>query len=114
MTKIWYLISYRFIKPKLRVDRAILSGDGSFIDIRYWLSRPDKVQGRMAVYLIEEATGEKFELMRFSKFGPIRTRHSKYKTTGILLFRNRNYKIRAGTNVTLVFGPLHAKNIEVG
>lgn len=111
--KMWHLITYRFRKSKIHVNRALISGDGSFIDVRYWLSRPDKVQGRFPVYLLDEASGQRFELMRLAKYGAIKTKHSIYQSAGILLFRNRNCKIRPGDKVTLIYGPLQAKHIEV-
>lgn len=111
--KVWHLFSYRFRRPKIFVTQAHLSGDGSFVDIRYGLSRPDKAQGRFPVYLIDESTGQRFELMRLPKFGMIKTRHNKFRPSGILLFRNRNNILKPGSIVTLTFGPLEAKNIKV-
>ena len=60
---IWRLLTYRFRKTNIHVNQALLSGCGSFVDIRYWLSRPDQVKGSFPIYLIHEETCERFELM---------------------------------------------------
>ena len=63
--------------------------------------------------MIDEKTRQKFQLMNLQKFGQIRTKHSKYLTTGILLFRNQNGIIKPNSRVTVVFGSLVGKHIEV-
>lgn len=107
------MLTYRFRKPQIRISSVSLSGDGSFVDVRYWLSRPDKAQGRFPVYLVNEATKEKLGLMRFTKHGAIRTRHGRHQAGGVMLFFNRNGSVRSGSSVTLFFGPLRAGNIKV-
>ncbi|MGE5328492.1 MAG: hypothetical protein ACM3KR_03165 [Deltaproteobacteria bacterium] len=113
LLKIWHVITYKFRKEKVYINQARLSGAGSFIDIRYRLSRPDKAQGRFPVHLIEEETGQRFELMRLTKFGPIQTKHNKYQHTGVLLFRNHDNIVRPNSMVTLVFGKLHTEHIRI-
>ena len=90
-----------------------MSGDGSFIDVRYGLKRPDKVKGSESIYLIEEQTGKRFYLMRLPRYGSIQTKHCKYQHSGILLFRNSESMIKSKSKVTLVFGELEVKNINV-
>src|SRR5689334_8234676 len=111
--KLWYYITYRFRKSKISIVKATLSGDGSFIDIRYWLSRPDKADGRLPVLLTDAKTGDRFQLMRLTKFGVIQTKHNKYQHIGVLLFYNRGNKIKPGSKVHLFYSPFNVKNIEV-
>ncbi|MGG0277480.1 hypothetical protein [Bacillus rhizoplanae] len=113
LRKIWANAILKFRRAELRITRAQLSGNDSFIDIRYSLSRPDLIKGRIPIYLIDEKNGQKFQLMNLPKLGEIRTKHSKYQTTGILLFRNQNGIVKANSRVTVVFGSLVAKHIEV-
>lgn len=113
LSKLFYLITYRFRRARIQVNQAILSGDNSFIDIRYWLSRPDKVHGNFPIYLVDESSKEKLGLMRVTKFGFIRTKHSKHQSMGILLFYNRNNIINHESQITLHFGSLNVKNIKV-
>lgn len=109
LVKIWFLISYKFRKSQIYINRVTLSGNDSFIDVRYWLSRPDKISGSITVYLIDEATGARFELLRLSKYGLIRTK----QFAGILLFRNRKKQIKPGSKVTIPFGQLWVQHLEV-
>mgnify|MGYP000939581470 FL=1 len=111
LIKVWYLITYRFKREKLYIIKAQLSGDGSFIDIRYSLTRPDRIKSKEHIYLIEEKSGKKFYLMRLPRYGPIKTKHNKFQHTGILLFRNIENKIKSGSNFTLVFGKFKVKGI---
>ena len=111
LIKVWKLITYRFKSEKLYILKAQLSGDGSFIDIRYSLSRPDRIKSKEHIYLIDEKSGKKFYLMRLPRFGAIQTKHKKFQNTGILLFRNIENKIKPGSNFTLVFGKFEVKGI---
>ena len=111
--KILYLITCRFRKSEIRIIKAVLSGDGSFVDIRYWLSRPELFTGNIPVSMVCEQTGQRFELMRLPKFGMVRTKHEKRLSTGILLFYNRDRKLCSGSCITLFFGSLCAKNVKV-
>lgn len=109
---IYYFI-YKFKKPKIHVYEAVLSGDGSFVDIRYWLSRPDMINPKGTIYLVDEETGNKLNLMKIAKFGAIRTQHDKRKTTGILLFHNQKGLVKAGSRVSVYLDTLVAANVEV-
>lgn len=113
LSQLLYLITYRFRRAKIQVNQAILSGDSSFIDIRYWLSRPDKVQGNFPIYIVDESSGRKLGLMSLAKFGFIRSRHSKHQSLGILLFYNQNNIIHHGSQIAIHFGSLIAKDIKV-
>jgi len=111
---LWRSITYRLIKPVIKVTRVSLSGDKNFLDIRYWLSRPDKVKGVFPVSLVDENTGEQFQLMRIAKYGIVRTKHkNKFHHSGIMLFRNRNNAIQSGSKVTVIFGSLQANHVKV-
>lgn len=92
---------------------AQLCGDGSFINIKYILTRPDKVSGTSQVYLIDEQTCKRFYLMRLPRYGLIQTKHSKHQYSGIFLFRNSDGAIKPESRVTLVFGQLEVKNVLV-
>lgn len=113
LLKIFYAITLKFRRSKIDIYRSVLSGNGSFIDIRYQLTRPDKFKGTFPIYLINEKTNERLYLMRLAKFGTVKTKHQKYQTSGILLFRNNDYLIKAGDTVTLIFGNLYKQNIRI-
>ncbi|WP_203364224.1 hypothetical protein [Bacillus sp. REN10] len=113
MRRIWYLSIIRLRRRKLEVTAAFLSGNGSFVDVRYRLTRPDKAEGRSHIFLIDEASGEVLPLMVLPKQGAVRTKHKNDQRTGVLLFRNQKHFIKSGSKVTLVFGQFVVKNIEI-
>jgi hypothetical protein len=113
LSKLFYLLTYRFRRARIQVNQAILSGNNNFIDIRYWLSRPDKFKSSSPIYLVDESSGQRLGLMRITKIGSIRTKHHKHQSMGILLFYNRNKIISHGSQVTLHFGYFDVKNIKV-
>lgn len=113
LRKIWLLVIYRFRQPKIQITKAQLSGNNNFIDIRYRLSRPDKIKGITPICMKEGETGQILHLMNLPKFGAVRTKHSKYQTSGILLFRNQNNIIKLGSKVTIMYGSLKVNNIEI-
>lgn len=112
ISQLWYMVIYRFIRPMLKVTRASFSGDEMFIDIRYWLSRPDKINPKILPYLVT-AQNHKIDLMHLSKFGLIKSKIRKHTNTGILLFYNKNKTVRIGDSVTLFWDGLKAENIVV-
>lgn len=111
--KILYLFFCRLKKERIYITKAQLCGDGSFINVKYELTRPDKVKGKESIYLIEEQTCKRFYLMRLPRYGLIQTKHNKYQHSGILLFCNSDRTIKSESKVTLVFGKLEAKHIKV-
>lgn len=111
LIRVWYLITYKFKSEKLNILKAQLSGDGSFIDIRYSLTRPDLLKSKEPIYLIDEVSGKKYYIMRLPRYGTIQTKHNKSQHTGILLFRNIDNKLKSGSNFTLVFGKFQVKGI---
>lgn len=111
--KIWYMLTFKLRKVRISIISAQLSGDGSLIDIRYRLSRPDKLRKNYNVYLLDETTKEQLYPANFVKFGTIRTKHDKHTTNGVVLFHNRNNIIKAGSKVILVFDFLLSEQAEV-
>jgi hypothetical protein len=104
---------YWLRKPQIRVYEASLSGNGSFIDIRYWISRPDKVNPKGSIFIVHDGSKAKLYLMQIARFGAIRTRHSKFRNTGNLLFYNRNGLVTHGSKISLQFDNLVATDIFI-
>jgi hypothetical protein len=107
-----YLVRYRFVRPKLVVTKTSFSGDGHFIDVRYWLSRPDKINPKSFPFLVT-AQNQKLGLMHFSKFGVIKSKIRKHTNTGILLFYNKDKVVRSGDSVTLYWDGLKITDILI-
>lgn len=111
--KIWYLLTYKLRKPRVLITSARLSGDGSLIDIRYWLSRPDKLQKNYNVHLLSVTNKVKLYPANFVKFGTVKTKHGQNTTNGVVLFYNRNNIIKAGSKVILIFDSFLSEQVEV-
>jgi len=106
-------LRYGFRRNRIVVTQAVLSGRGSFVDIRYWLSRPDKIIPQTKIYLIHQETGAHLEIMKLARIGPLQTNHACLAKTGTALFRNRNGLVSPGSKVSLVLGNIRTDNIEV-
>lgn len=113
LLKLWYLLTYRFRKSRITVQQALLSGDNSFIDIRYGLSRPDKINPKSKPYIINEKTQDHLNLLHLAKFGAIQTKLRKGTYTGIMLFYNKDTSIKKGDLITLWWDTLNTSTIEV-
>lgn len=107
------MLRYCFLKDRIVITRAVLSGNGNFVDIRYWLSRPDKTNPQAKIYLIDKETGAHLEVIKLARIGPLKTNHAMLAKTGTALFRNRNDLVSPGSKVSLVLGSLRTDNIEV-
>ncbi len=111
-TKLWYLITYRFVRPKIQVTKANFSGAKNFIDLRYWLSRPDKIDSKSKPYLLTSAN-QKLVLMHVTKFGVIKSKMRKHTNTGIMLFYNKNHIVSEGDHVKLYWNGMVVEDIEI-
>lgn len=103
----------RIKKPQIIVYSARLSGDGNFIDIRYTITRPDANDNNESIYLVEENSKIIHKLARIMRYGTLRTRHNKKIHSGTALFTNTNKSIIHGSKLTLIYGKMIKKNIEV-
>ena len=107
----WFII-FLLKKPVIKVTDAFLSGDGNFIDVRYWLSKPIQNFSN-SVFLLDEHSGFKIELMSIPKYGKLKTRHRKYFQKGVLLFVNYNKIIKVGSAISLFYGNIKVSKITV-
>jgi len=100
LKRVWVLLRHCFRRDQIVVIQANLSGDGSFIDVRYWLSRPDKINPQTRIYLVHSETGTRLEVMKLAK-------------TGVALFWNRDNLITSGCKASLIVGSIRTDNIEI-
>lgn len=113
MQKLWYLLTFKLRKARVLITSARISGNSSLIDIRYWLSRPDKLPKNYNVYLVDGATKLRIFPANFVKFGTIKTKHCRNTNNGTVLFYNRNHTIKAGSKVTLIIDSFASEPAEV-
>jgi len=111
--RIWSLLYCCFRKNKIVITRAVRSGNGSFIDVRYWLSRPDKINPQAKIYLVHPETGIRLGVMNLAKIGPLKTNHTERAEPGVVLFRNSNNLIKSGSQVSFILGELKVDHILI-
>lgn len=112
LKELWLRFFYFFIRQQLVVTRAFLTGDGSFVAIRYRLTRPDKISPRTRCCLIHQNTGTRLEIMKLAKIGCIKTNHTTLAKNGNVLFWNRDNIVTPGSKVIFVMGNLKVDNIK--
>lgn len=108
--RLYSYIAMKFKKQSLKILSASLSADGSLINISYHVARPDKIKRDLKISLIEEESQLQLEMARASKNAIIKSYNN---SDGILLFHNKNNKIKYGSCVTLLYGNLKAEHIKV-
>lgn len=99
----------------LEVVHCRLASNGEHVGVRIRVADskrfdPDAVE----TYLIDESTGEKFSAVRLQRIG----RLAEFAVSGErdlhnILFRNREGKLRVGSRVTLVYGTVRVKHLQV-
>lgn len=101
---------FKFKKQSISVISASISADGSLIDIRYNISKSDKINNNEKVFLIDEGTNSNLPAVSAAKNGLKRTNHN---LKGMLLFNNKGFRVQPGSFVTLVFGNIKIEHIKI-
>ena len=89
--------------------------NGEFIDLRFRVIGVKAIDPRaMEAYLIDESTGEKFDVVRLQRIG----RLAEFTVPGEkdvhnILFRNREGKLKRGTFVTVVIGSIRKEHLQL-
>lgn len=101
--------------PKLDVIRLGLVSKGEFVGLRFRVTGVETFDpGAVEAYLIDEATGEKFPVVRLQRIG----RLAEFATPGEkdvhnILFRNRQGKLKLGKRVTVVIGSIRKEHLQL-
>lgn len=101
--------------PKLDVIQIGLVSKGAFVGLRFRVIGVESFDpGAVEAYLIDEATGEKFPVVRLQRIG----RLAEFTTPGEkdvhnILFRNRQGKLKLGKRVTVVFGSIRKEHLQL-
>ena len=99
----------------LEVVQCTLAANGEFVGVRFRVTGPGRYDpDGMEPYLIDEATGERYEVVRLQRIGRI----AEFSTPGEkdlhhVMFRNREGKLRAGSYVTVVVGPARREHLQL-
>jgi hypothetical protein len=104
-------------KP-LIVDRAFVVANGSMLQVRFAVPRAQTTRwvpvGEKETYAIEEASGEKFYVMKLVRIGPAaQVRMPKSGGSGYVIFDNRHERVKPGARITVVIGGLKQEHVLV-
>ena len=105
----------RPLTPGVEVVQCTLASNREFVGVLFRTTGPERYDPeRMEAYLIDEATGEKYPVVRLQRIGRI----AEFTTPGEkgvhhVMFRNREGKLKIGSQVTLVVGPARQEHLVV-
>lgn len=101
--------------PKLDVIQLRMVSKGEFIGLRFRVTGVKSFDpGAVEAYLIDEATGEKFPVVRLQRIGRLAEFASPgEKGVHNILFRNRQGKLKLGKRVTVVFGSIRREHLQL-
>ncbi len=94
------------------------SAGNRMIDFRYRVLDPVKAaplfDGKVHPYLVDEATGAKFQVPNPPKVGPLRSvRNPKAETNYFILFANPGEYLKPGNLVSIVIGGLEIEHLTL-
>ncbi len=114
-------------KAKVEIVAALVTGGGEIIDVRYRLVEGKASTDPMQTYILDEATGERLNVMQASKIGrlasgrirgdedlPEALRDPDFKPVSYALFMNKGGKVKAGTKMTVVIGGIKEEHVVLG
>ncbi|HBO69335.1 MAG TPA: hypothetical protein DD658_03990 [Deltaproteobacteria bacterium] len=83
-----------------------LVANGEFVEVRFRFHGKEPFDpNRPDLFLVDEATGEKFYLMQLQRIGQVKaTENIEEKTVHSILFKNREGMLKPGARVTFVIG----------
>ena len=100
----------------MEVVQCALAANREFVGVLFRMTGPERYDPeKMEAYLVDEATGEKYQVVRLQRIGRI----AEFTTPGEkgvhhVLFRNREGKLKVGSYVTVVIGPGRKEHLLIG
>jgi len=101
---------------RIEVVKASLSRGGLSLDIRFRLREVgnlNRPRSPIEIYVIEESSGERFNVLRVSGVGALGQRRLNQGPILFALIDNSERKIKKDSRVTLVVGKLRQEHIVV-
>lgn len=101
--------------PRLEDVQVRLTANREVVGVRFRLVGIDHIDiDAGEIYLQEESSGEKFPVVRLQRIG----RLAQFKVRGekdihYVMFRNRDGKLKLGSRVTMVVGPMRQEHLPV-
>jgi hypothetical protein len=101
--------------PRMEAVHLQLAEGGEFVGVRFRMIGGDRFDPEATdIYLVDESTGERFTVVLLQRIG----RMAEFRVPGEkdvhhILFRNRGGKLKAGSQVTVVMGPVRQEHLLV-
>jgi hypothetical protein len=104
--------------PSLAVERAVLVGNGSMLQVHFSIPISTATQWipmePNATHVIDEATGERFFVENLVRIGPAaQTRLPRGASASYMVIDNRHEHLKAGAKITVVVGGLKQEHVTV-
>lgn len=101
--------------PRVEVGQLKLAANREFVGVQFRMIGGDRFDPEATeIYLIDESTGERFSVVRLQRIG----RMAEFRVPGEkdvhhVMFRNQEGKLKVGSRVTLVLGPVRQEHLLV-
>jgi hypothetical protein len=98
------------------VVQCSMAANREFVGVLFRMTGPERYDPEgMEAYLIDEGTGEKYQVVRLQRIGRI----AEFTTPGEkgvhhVMFRNRDGNLKTGSYVTVVIGPGRQERVLIG
>jgi hypothetical protein len=103
------------VAPRVEVLSCRLAANGEFVEVRYSLHvTAEFAPNSPEAYLLDEATGEKFFVMRLQRVGLLSDKAgAEGKAARSVIFRNREGRLKPGSLVTLIVGSIRQEHVPL-
>ena len=101
--------------PRVEVIQLQLAANREFVGVQFRMIGGDRFDPEATeIYLIDESTGERFSVVRLQRIG----RMAEFRVPGEkdvhhIMFRNQEGKLKVGSRVTVVVGPVRQEHLLV-
>jgi hypothetical protein len=101
---------------RLEVISCRLAPNHEFVDVRFRVRGTERIEhGSADTYLLDEETGERYFVMELRRLGSLaEVRDGEASGVHSVIFRNFGRKLRFGSKVTVVVGPLRQEHVLLG
>jgi len=101
--------------PRVEVIQLQLAANREFVGVQFRMIGGDRFDPEATeIYLVDESTGERFSVVRLQRIG----RMAEFRVPGEkdvhhIMFRNQEGKLKVGSRVTVVVGPVRQEHLLV-
>jgi len=101
--------------PRMEVTQLQMAANREFVAVRFRMLGGGRFDPKATeIYLVDESTGEKFSVVRLERIGRMAEfREPREKDIHHIMFRNREGKLKIGSQVTLMVGSARQEHLLV-